>query len=96
MARAVGLDQVLEVAADPVVGPEGRLELILVGEQIRAARLQPHEARVLGLRAAGHSREEIAELTGDSHRTIDRQLGRARRKLSRAHRGSPHGGRVRT
>jgi DNA-binding CsgD family transcriptional regulator len=36
---------------------------------------------VLGLRAAGYSRDEIAELTGESHRTIDRHLGRARRKL---------------
>lgn len=86
--RAVGLDQVSEVPADPLLGPAGRLELIGAAEQIRAARLRPREARVLGLRTAGYSREEMAKLTGDSHRTIDRQLGRARRKLDEARRRS--------
>jgi len=64
-----------------LLGPAGRLELIAAGEQIRAARLRPREASVLGLRVAGYTREEIAEATGKSHRTVDRQLGRARRKL---------------
>jgi DNA-directed RNA polymerase specialized sigma24 family protein len=86
--RAVGLDQVSEVPADRFLGPAGRLELIATGEQIRAARLRLREARVLGLRAAGYSRGEIAERTGDSHRTIDRQLGRARRKVEQARRPS--------
>jgi DNA-directed RNA polymerase specialized sigma24 family protein len=44
---------------------------------------------VLGLRVAGYSRDEIAELTGESHRTIDRELGRARRKLHDAVRAAP-------
>ena len=69
--------------------PEGSLALIAASEQIRAARLRPREARVLGLRAAGYSRAEIAELTGESRRTIDRQLGRARRKLRDALRAVP-------
>jgi RNA polymerase sigma factor (sigma-70 family) len=81
MSRTVGLDHAFDLAADPVLGPDGRLELIVAGEQIRAARLTPRGARVIGLRAAGYSRAEIAELTGESHRTIDRQLARARRKL---------------
>ena len=70
-----------EVAPDPRSGPERSLELIAPAEQVRAAGLRPREARVLGLRVAGYSRDEIAELTGESHRTIDRQLGRAQRKL---------------
>ena len=80
-AGAIGLDEAAEVAVDPAMRPEGSLELIAVGQQIRTARLRPREARVLGLRAAGYSRDEIAEVSGESHRTIDRQLGRARRKL---------------
>jgi DNA-directed RNA polymerase specialized sigma24 family protein len=81
-ARTAGLDLVADVA-DPVARTVGRVELIATGEQIRAARRRPREARVLGLRAAGYSREDVAELTGDSERRIDRQLGRARRKLRR-------------
>jgi DNA-directed RNA polymerase specialized sigma24 family protein len=86
MGRTVGLDRAFDLAADPVVGPDGRLELIVAGEQIRAARLRRREARVIGLRAAGYGREKIAELTGDSCRSLDRQLGRARRKLEQARR----------
>ena len=80
-AGAIGLEEAAEVAVDPAMRPEGLLEVIAVGQQVRTARLRPREARVLGLRGAGYSRDEIAELTGVSHRTIDRQLGRARRKL---------------
>jgi len=74
-ARLTGLDQVAGVAADPIDGPERALELVAAGRQVRAARLRPREARVLGLRAAGYSRDEIAELTGESHRSIDRSWG---------------------
>lgn len=84
MRRTVGLDHAIEVPADPVVGPDGRLELIVGAQRIQTARLTPRQARVLGLRAAGYSRQEIAELIGDSSRTLDRQLGRARRKLGQA------------
>ena len=87
--RTVGLNKVDEVPADRFLGPAGRLELIAAGEQIRAARLRLREARVLGLRVAGYSRGEIAKVTGDSHRTIDRQLARARRKLRDALRAYP-------
>ncbi len=68
-SAAVGLDHALEVPAAPVLGPDGRLELIVAGEQVRAAQLRPREARVLGLRTAGYTRDEIAELTGGSRRT---------------------------
>jgi hypothetical protein len=36
----------------------------------------------VSLRVAGYSREQMAELTGDSCSTVDRQLGRAQRELS--------------
>ena len=35
---------------------------------------------------AGYSHDQMAELTGDSRRTLDRQLGRAQRKLRDARR----------
>jgi RNA polymerase sigma factor (sigma-70 family) len=85
---AIGLNEAAEVAVDPAMRPGASLALIAVGQQIQTARLRPREARVLGLRVAGYGRDEIAELTGESHRTIDRQLGRARRKL-RAMRSGP-------
>jgi RNA polymerase sigma factor (sigma-70 family) len=88
-AGAIGLDEAAEVAADPAMRPEGSLEVIAIGQQIRTARLRPREARVLGLRVAGYNRDEIAEIIGDSRRTIDRQLGRARRKLRDAVRAAP-------
>ena len=79
--RLIGLDQLARIATDSSPRAKSSLERIAVGEQITAVRLRPREARVLGLRVAGYSRHEIAALTGDSHRTIDRQLRRARRKL---------------
>jgi DNA-directed RNA polymerase specialized sigma24 family protein len=78
------LDEADETAADPRDGLHARLELIATGEQIRGARLRPREARLVGLRAAGYRREEMAEVTGESCRTVDRQLGRAQRKLRHA------------
>ena len=76
--QVVALDDVVEVATDPF---PGRVELIAAGEQMRAAGLRPREGRLLGLRVAGYGRREIAELTGDSCRTVDRQLVRAQRRL---------------
>jgi RNA polymerase sigma factor (sigma-70 family) len=83
-AQTVDLDQVEEVSPDPHSRPKGQLELIVAGEEIKAARLRPREAKLVGLRVAGYSREQMAELTGDTHRSVDRQLGRARRKLRHA------------
>ena len=80
-SRLVDLDEVVDAAIDARHGPDDRLELIAAGEQIRGARLRPREERLLGLRVAGYSRKQMAALTGDSHRTIDRQLVRAQRKL---------------
>jgi DNA-directed RNA polymerase specialized sigma24 family protein len=80
--RTVELDTVADDVAGPALRPDRRLGLMVAGEQIRAARLRPREARVLGLRVAGYSRREIAQLTGDSDRSVDRQLVRAQRKLN--------------
>jgi RNA polymerase sigma factor (sigma-70 family) len=80
MTRDAGFDHALELVSDPV-GPERKLELILAGEQIRAAQLRPRERRLIALRVVGYSGEEIAGITGDSCRTVDRQLARAQRRL---------------
>jgi DNA-binding CsgD family transcriptional regulator len=85
-AEMVSLDEAAELAGDPRHSADRHLGPIIAGEEVRAARLRPREARLIGLRVAGYSREEIAELTGDSHRTVDRQLGRAQRKLRTARR----------
>jgi DNA-directed RNA polymerase specialized sigma24 family protein len=82
----VALDELDEAAADPRGMLEGRLELMAAGQQLGEARLRPREARLVGLRVAGYSREEMSELTGETCRTLDRQLGRAQRKLRVARR----------
>lgn len=64
------------VAPDVARLAHARLELAEV-----AAALRPRERRLLGLQAAGHSYAEIAALTGDTPRTVDRQLRRARERL---------------
>jgi hypothetical protein len=86
MSQTVDLDEVIDTAPDSRYGPEPRLELIVAGEDIRRARPRPREARLVGLRAAGYSREQMAELTGDTYRTVDRQLGWAQGKLRVARR----------
>jgi DNA-directed RNA polymerase specialized sigma24 family protein len=85
-ARTVCLEQIAEASADARYGVDGQLELMCAGEEIRQARLRPREARLIGLRAAGYSRKQVAELTGDTYRTVDRQLARAQRKLRVARR----------
>ena len=80
--RTVELDTVADVVAGPALGLDRRLGLMVAGEQIRAARLRPREARVLAFRVAGYSRREMVQLTGDSDRSVDRQLVRAQRKLN--------------
>ena len=46
----------------------------------RAATLRPRQRRLVGLQAAGCSYAEIMEATGETYRTVDRQLRRARRR----------------
>jgi RNA polymerase sigma factor (sigma-70 family) len=51
-------------------------------EALRYLAALPHrQRRFLTLQIAGHSRTEIAAHTGATHRTVDRQLARARRHL---------------
>jgi RNA polymerase sigma factor (sigma-70 family) len=45
------------------------------------ARLRPRQRRFLTMQAAGLSYEEMSAATGDSFRTVDRQLVRARAAL---------------
>lgn len=61
-----------------------RLEVLAAAQAIAAASLRPRERHIVSLRALGYGRHQISALTGDSVRTVDRQLGRARRKLNHA------------
>lgn len=61
------------------------------GDVVTAAGLSARQAQILGLQVAGFSYEEISAQTGDSRRTIERQILRARHKLAEAlsqHRGA--------
>jgi RNA polymerase sigma factor (sigma-70 family) len=61
-------------------GPERMLE---VRERLAEVRqLSPRQQRLVMLQGFGYRYSEIAAVTGDSCRTIDRQLARARRKLA--------------
>ena len=85
--RVTDLDRLADhPVRDPRQELEQRLETLTARHAIEEARLRPRERRLIGLRALGYSRAQMAELTGDSHRTLDRQLGRAQRKLSNARR----------
>jgi DNA-directed RNA polymerase specialized sigma24 family protein len=63
---------------DPIAARKRAIE---VTTAIAAAGLSAREARILGLQAFGLMREEIAEGTGETRRSVERQLGRAHRKL---------------
>lgn len=71
------LDYVVEAAVDLDLEVEAREALRLVG------KLPERQRQVLALFAAGHSYEEIGAATGDSRRTTERQLMRAKRDLER-------------
>ncbi len=78
-----------EGAAEPVTDTAGPLELALAHEHNRELRarlkaLSERERRFLGLKALGLSYQEIAQLTGSSVRTVERQIYRGRRKLTNA------------
>jgi DNA-binding CsgD family transcriptional regulator len=55
-----------------------------VGDVIRAAGLSPRQTHILGLQVLGLGYDEIAAQTGDTRRTIERQIMHARHKLARA------------
>jgi DNA-directed RNA polymerase specialized sigma24 family protein len=60
------------------------------GEVITAVGLSPRQTQILGLQVLGLTYAEIAAEAGDSQRTVERQMVRARHKL--AHALSRHGG----
>ena len=75
--------------AEPVADTAGPLEVALEHEhraelRARLNALSDRERRVLALQALGLSYQEIAQLTGASVRTVDRQIYRGRRKLNHA------------
>jgi RNA polymerase sigma factor (sigma-70 family) len=70
--------ELLEVIFEP--GPEQVME---VRERLAEVRqLPPRQHRLVMLQGFGYRYSEISEVTGESCRTIDRQLLRARRKLA--------------
>jgi RNA polymerase sigma factor (sigma-70 family) len=65
--------------AQPTVSDE---PTIRAREALRElARLDERPRRIFALHVAGYSYEEIAQLTGDTVRTVDRQMGRARQRV---------------
>jgi RNA polymerase sigma factor (sigma-70 family) len=70
--------ELLELVFEP--GPERVIE---VRERLAEVRqLSPRQHRLVMLQGFGYRYSEISAVTGDSSRTIDRQLLRARRKLA--------------
>lgn len=71
-----------------VVDPNDHLQrtqlLLEAADIIQTAGVTRRQARILGLQALGLSYEEIHAQTGDSRRTIERQIRSARQKLGRA------------
>lgn len=76
-------DWELEEPSGALRGPLGRVLDREAQEQAwdRLRGLTARERRLLGLQAFGFSYEEIAGLTGDSLRTVERQVLRGRAKL---------------
>jgi DNA-directed RNA polymerase specialized sigma24 family protein len=79
------VDLPLAVAAR-VCNECGRLEARAAWIDLeRAVAVLPERQRVLiGLSASEIPREDFAAITGDTPKTVDRQLGRARRRLRAA------------
>lgn len=69
---------------------ELRLRQLLAdaGEVIRGAKLSERQAQVLGMQVVGYTYDEMSKRTGDSRRTIERQILTARRRLAMAIAGS--------
>jgi DNA-directed RNA polymerase specialized sigma24 family protein len=86
--RTLSLERAeLSPLADPRPDFDRRVEDVLLARAaLSSARLRPREVRLVGLRVCGYDRRSMAELTGDSERTVDRQLVRAQRKLAEAQR----------
>jgi RNA polymerase sigma factor (sigma-70 family) len=84
LSRRQSRDASLEESSAPAIaaaapGPD---ELIEQRERLNfGSRLSVRQQRVLWLHAIGLSYAEIAQCTGDTHRTVERQLLRAKRRI---------------
>jgi RNA polymerase sigma factor (sigma-70 family) len=88
LMRARERDLPLEIDEDDaaelatLVAPAEPDTLVEDREQLRLMRLLPErQQRILWLQGLGLSYDEISAYTGDSTRTVERQLFRARRRL---------------
>jgi DNA-directed RNA polymerase specialized sigma24 family protein len=87
MLARVQSEQPLDDALDTTVSPAswaGDPQRIAVQREhlARVGELPRRQQRLVWMRGLGFGYEEISETTGDSFRTIDRQLTGARRRLS--------------
>jgi RNA polymerase sigma factor (sigma-70 family) len=90
--RVASLEQALHAGIEPAdrtttARPVERAELV---EQLHLVRRLPdRQRRIVLLQAAGLTHAEIAHATGDTERTIQRQLQRARHTLNSLTRTAP-------
>ena len=70
----------MELASFRLPAPEQQLEMRERLAEIRA--LPVRQQRVVLLQGFGYEYDEIAAVTGESRRTVTRQLTRARRRLA--------------
>jgi RNA polymerase sigma factor (sigma-70 family) len=82
--RDLSLDdpvQMATVAALPARAPTPERLTELRERLAEVHQLPSRQRRMVWLQGFGYDYEEIAQRTGDSRRTVERQLGRARRRL---------------
>ena len=81
--RDLSLDELVDRAADaPLPAPSLMDELIEQRARLRAIRALPErQQRLVWLQGLGFSYAEMAGATGDSRRTVERQLLRAKSRL---------------
>jgi len=81
--RAGSLDRALETGLEPPAPQRGPPEHAQDHEQLELLRQLPdRQQRIIILRAAGLSHAEISQTTGDTERTVQRQLYRAHATLA--------------
>lgn len=76
--REASLEELADAGEDLGAYEDPTDARLLLGD---LARLPDRQQRLMWLQAAGFSYDEMADRTGISHRTVDRQLLRARRRL---------------
>ena len=76
--RTLAIDDLVCGEIPSVAGPEDAVEARCRIE-LAAGAMTQRQCRIVGLQAAGFRYDEIAELTGDTIRTVERQILRGRR-----------------